>query len=200
IVACGTASYAGMVGKGLLEQLVRVPVEWDIASEYRYKGPIFTENTLVIVVSQSGETADTLAALREAQRNGARVLAITNVVGSSVAREANDVITTWAGPGMAVASTKAYSSQLVAFYLLGLHLARVVGTQEQASVEAIIDGLQALPEQVESIFEQAPVLKQVAESMAHHKSLFFIGRGVDYAVAQEGSLKLKEISYIHSEA
>ncbi|QNK58543.1 glutamine--fructose-6-phosphate transaminase (isomerizing) [Paenibacillus sp. PAMC21692] len=200
IVACGTAYHAGLVGKSVIETLARIPVENDVASEYRYRSPIITPDTLVIVVSQSGETADTLAALREAQKNGARVLAITNVVGSSVAREANDVITTWAGPEIAVASTKAYTSQLIAFYLLGLHLARVAGTQEQAAVEEIIAGLHALPEQVESILEQAPVLKQVAESMAHHKSLFFIGRGVDYAVAQEGSLKLKEISYIHSEA
>lgn len=200
IVACGTAYHAGLVGKSVIESLARIPVENDVASEYRYRSPIITPDTLVIVVSQSGETADTLAALREAQKNGARVLAITNVVGSSVAREANDVITTWAGPEIAVASTKAYTSQLIAFYLLGLHLARVVGTQEQADVEDIINGLQALPEQVERILEQAPVLKQVAESMAHHKSLFFIGRGADYAVAQEGSLKLKEISYIHSEA
>jgi glucosamine--fructose-6-phosphate aminotransferase (isomerizing) len=200
IVACGTAYHAGLVGKSVIETLARIPVENDVASEYRYRSPIITPDTLVIVVSQSGETADTLAALREAQKNGARVLAITNVVGSSVAREANDVITTWAGPEIAVASTKAYTSQLIAFYLLGLHLARVVGTQEQSAVEEIIAGLHALPEQVENILEQAPVLKQVAESMAHHKSLFFIGRGVDYAVAQEGSLKLKEISYIHSEA
>ncbi len=188
IVACGTAYHAGLVGKSVIESLARIPVENDVASEYRYRSPIITPDTLVIVVSQSGETADTLAALREAQKNGARVLAITNVVGSSVAREANDVITTWAGPEIAVASTKAYTSQLIAFYLLGLHLARIVGTQEQADVEALIAGLQALPEQVESILEQAPVLKQVAESMAHHKSLFFIGRGVDYAVAQDGSL------------
>ncbi|GBG05913.1 glutamine--fructose-6-phosphate aminotransferase [Paenibacillus agaridevorans] len=200
IVACGTAYHAGLVGKSVIETLARIPVENDVASEYRYRSPIITPDTLVIVVSQSGETADTLAALREAQKNGARVLAITNVVGSSVAREANDVITTWAGPEIAVASTKAYTSQLIAFYLLGLHLARVAGTQEQAAVEEIIAGLHALPEQVESILEQALLLKQVAESMAHHKSLFFIGRGVDYAVAQEGSLKLKEISYIHSEA
>ncbi|MCR2807730.1 glutamine--fructose-6-phosphate transaminase (isomerizing) [Paenibacillus soyae] len=200
IVACGTAYHAGLVGKSVIESLARIPVETDVASEYRYRSPIITPDTLVIVVSQSGETADTLAALREAQKNGAKVLAITNVVGSSVAREADDVIVTWAGPEIAVASTKAYTSQLIAFYLFGLHLAGVLGTQEQAEVEALIAGLHALPEQVESILEQAAVLKQVAESMSHHKSLFFIGRGVDYAVAQEGSLKLKEISYIHSEA
>ncbi|WP_168123882.1 glutamine--fructose-6-phosphate transaminase (isomerizing) [Paenibacillus sp. HB172176] len=200
IVACGTAYHAGLVGKSVIESLARISVENDVASEYRYRSPIITPQTLVIVVSQSGETADTLAALREAQRNGARVLAITNVVGSSVAREADDVITTWAGPEIAVASTKAYSSQLIAFYLLGLHLARVLGTQEPAAMEELITGLNALPEQVEKILEQAVVLKQVAESISHHRSLFFIGRGVDYAVAQEGSLKLKEISYIHSEA
>lgn len=200
IVACGTAYHAGLVGKSVIESLARIPVEYDVASEYRYRSPIITPDTLVIVVSQSGETADTLAALREAKRNGARVLAITNVVGSSVAREADDVLVTWAGPEIAVASTKAYTSQLIAFYLFGLHLAGVLGTQEQSAVEELIAGLHQLPEQVESILEQSVVLKQVAESISHHKSLFFIGRGVDYAVAQEGSLKLKEISYIHSEA
>ncbi|RJE85223.1 glutamine--fructose-6-phosphate transaminase (isomerizing) [Paenibacillus sp. 1011MAR3C5] len=200
IVACGTAYHAGLVGKSVIESLARIPVETDVASEYRYRSPIITPDTLVIVVSQSGETADTLAALREARSNGARVLAITNVVGSSVAREADDVIITWAGPEIAVASTKAYTSQLIAFYLFGLHLAGVLGSQERATVEELIAGLHALPEQVEQILEQAPVLKQVAESISHHRSLFFIGRGVDYAVAQEGSLKLKEISYIHSEA
>ncbi|MFF2886096.1 glutamine--fructose-6-phosphate transaminase (isomerizing) [Paenibacillus sp. NPDC057967] len=200
IVACGTAYHAGLVGKSVIESLVRIPVETDVASEYRYRSPIITPDTLVIVVSQSGETADTLAALREARSNGARVLAITNVVGSSVAREADDVIITWAGPEIAVASTKAYTSQLIAFYLFGLHLAGVLGSQERATVEELIAGLHALPEQVEQILEQTPVLKQVAESISHHRSLFFIGRGVDYAVAQEGSLKLKEISYIHSEA
>jgi glucosamine--fructose-6-phosphate aminotransferase (isomerizing) len=200
IVACGTAYHAGLVGKSVIESLARIPVETDVASEYRYRSPIITPDTLVIVVSQSGETADTLAALREARRNGAKVLAITNVVGSSVAREADDVLVTWAGPEIAVASTKAYSSQLIAFYLLGLNLARVLGTQEQQTVKELIAALHQLPEQVESILTQSAVLKQVAESMANHRSLFFIGRGVDYAVAQEGSLKLKEISYIHSEA
>lgn len=200
IVACGTAYHAGLVGKSVIESLARIPVETDVASEYRYRSPIITPDTLVIVVSQSGETADTLAALREARSNGARLLAITNVVGSSVAREADDVIITWAGPEIAVASTKAYTSQLIAFYLFGLHLAGVLGSQERSTVEELIAGLHVLPEQVEQILVQAPVLKQVAESVSHHRSLFFIGRGVDYAVAQEGSLKLKEISYIHSEA
>ncbi|RKP48963.1 glutamine--fructose-6-phosphate transaminase (isomerizing) [Cohnella endophytica] len=200
IVACGTALHAGLVGKNVIESLVRIPVETDVASEYRYRSPIITPDTLVIVVSQSGETADTLAALREAQRCGARVLAITNVVGSSVAREADDVIITLAGPEIAVASTKAYSSQLIAFFLFGLYWAQVVGKQDEAAVSHVLSAMQALPEQVEKILAQAEVLKEVAESISHHSSLFFIGRGVDYAVAMEGSLKLKEISYIHSEA
>ena len=200
IVACGTAYHAGLVGKSVIESLARIPVETDVASEYRYRNPIITPETLVIVVSQSGETADTLAALREAKRCGARVLAITNVVGSSVSREADDVITTWAGPEIAVASTKAYTSQLIAFYLVGLYLAQTIGTRNADWISSVTTKLQQLPEQVEAILDQATVLKQIAESMARHNSLFFIGRGLDFAVAQEGSLKLKEISYIHSEA
>lgn len=200
IVACGTASYAGMVGKQIIEGLARIPVEWDVASEYRYRSPIITEQTLVIVVSQSGETADTLAALREAQRCGAMVLAITNVVGSSVAREADDVIVTWAGPEIAVASTKAYSSQLIAFYLLGLYMAQVLETQDAAYVREVIAAMKQLPAQVDHILLQAEKLKVIAESISGHDNLFFIGRGLDYAVSLEGSLKLKEISYIHSEA
>ncbi|PYI50572.1 glutamine--fructose-6-phosphate transaminase (isomerizing) [Paenibacillus flagellatus] len=200
IVACGTAYHAGLVGKSVIEQLARIPVEADVASEYRYRSPIITKHTLVIVVSQSGETADTLAALREAKRCGARVIAITNVVGSSVAREADDVIVTWAGPEIAVASTKAYTSQLIAFYLLGLHLAQTLGTQDAAVIRETIEGLKKLPEQVEEILNHADDIKQYAEQIASHKDLFFIGRGLDYAVALEGSLKLKEISYIHSEA
>jgi glucosamine--fructose-6-phosphate aminotransferase (isomerizing) len=200
IVACGTAYHAGMVGKYVIEKMARIPVETDVASEYRYRSPIITKDTLVIVVSQSGETADTLAALREAKRCGAHVLAITNVVGSSVAREADDIITTWAGPEIAVASTKAYTSQLIAFYLLGIHLAQTIGTQTDAEIAEMITALKQLPEQVEEILAQAEDLKAVAEEMAKHDNLFFIGRGLDYAVALEGSLKLKEISYIHSEA
>lgn len=200
IVACGTAFHAGMVGKYVIEKMARIPVETDVASEYRYRSPIITKDTLVIVVSQSGETADTLAALREAKRCGAHVLAITNVVGSSVAREANDIITTWAGPEIAVASTKAYTSQLIAFYLLGLHLAQTLGTQTAEEIAEVITAMKELPAQVSEILEQAEALKVVAEEMAKHDNLFFIGRGLDYAVALEGSLKLKEISYIHSEA
>lgn len=200
IVACGTAYHAGLVGKTVIESIARIPVETDVASEYRYRSPIITPDTLVIVVSQSGETADTLAALREAKRNGAHVLAITNVVGSSIAREADDVLVTLAGPEIAVASTKAYTSQLVVFYLLSLYFADTLGTKNTAEVSEILAAMQELPEQVESILEQAPVLRDIAESISSHPSLFFIGRGIDYPVALEGSLKLKEISYIHSEA
>ncbi|MBW7476284.1 glutamine--fructose-6-phosphate transaminase (isomerizing) [Paenibacillus oenotherae] len=200
IVACGTAFHAGLVGKTVIESLARIPVETDVASEYRYRSPIITPDTLVIVVSQSGETADTLAALREAKRNGARVMAITNVVGSSVAREADDVIITQAGPEIAVASTKAYTSQLIAFYLLGLYLADKLETRDEKWIADVLTAMNQLPEQVESILDQAVVLKQVADSISKHSNLFFIGRGMDFAVAQEGSLKLKEISYIHSEA
>lgn len=200
IVACGTAYHAGLVGGTVIEQLVRVPVYNDVASEYRYRSPLITPDTLVIVVSQSGETADTLAALREAKSNGAHVLAVTNVVGSSIARDADDVLVTLAGPEIAVASTKAYSSQLIAFYLLGMYLAQVRGTQSEEEIVRMIAALQALPEQVESMLENSDAVKAYAEQISHHQHLFFIGRGLDYAVAQEGSLKLKEISYIHSEA
>ncbi|SFB02718.1 glucosamine--fructose-6-phosphate aminotransferase (isomerizing) [Cohnella sp. OV330] len=200
IVACGTAMHAGMVGKTVIERLARIPVEVDVASEYRYRSPIITKDTLVIVVSQSGETADTLAALREAKRCGARVLAITNVVGSSVAREADDVIITLAGPEIAVASTKAYSTMLIAFFLLGLYMAQTLGTQDEAEIAHVLAAMDSLPEQVERILAQADTVKGIAESIAKSSSLFFIGRGIDYAVALEGSLKLKEISYIHSEA
>jgi len=200
IVACGTAFHAGMVGKHTIERLARIPVEIDIASEYRYRDPIIDRDTLVIAVSQSGETADTLAALREAKRRGAKVLAITNVVGSSVAREADYVIPTWAGPEIAVASTKAYTSQLIVFYLLGLYLAQSLGTQDEAFIREVTGAMRRLPEQVEEVLKQAGRIKRIAEDISRHQNLFFIGRGFDYAVALEGSLKLKEISYIHSEA
>ncbi|MFK4439929.1 glutamine--fructose-6-phosphate transaminase (isomerizing) [Paenibacillus sp. RC21] len=200
IVACGTAYNAGLIGRTVIESMARIPVENDVASEYRYRSPIVTPETLVIVVSQSGETADTLAALREAQANGAHVLAITNVVGSSIARDADDVLVTLAGPEIAVASTKAYSSQLVAFYLFGLYLAQVRGTQTDEQVAQVLAAMESLPEQVEEMLGKADAIKAYAEQIASHKHLFFIGRGQDYAVVQEGSLKLKEISYIHSEA
>jgi glucosamine--fructose-6-phosphate aminotransferase (isomerizing) len=200
IVACGTAYHAGLVGKYVIEDLVRIPVETDIASEYRYRNPIITPNTLVIVISQSGETADTLAALREAKKAGARVLAITNVVGSSVAREADDVIITWAGPEIAVASTKAYTSQLIAIYLLGAYFARIRGTRAESELADIVTALQQLPDKADQVLGNTTAIQQFAQEIARHEDLFFLGRGLDYAVALEGSLKLKEITYIHSEA
>jgi glutamine---fructose-6-phosphate transaminase (isomerizing) len=200
IIACGTAYHAGLVGKYVIEELTRIPVEVDVASEFRYRRPIIDDKTLVIVVSQSGETADTLAALREGQRLGAKVLAITNVVGSSIARDADDVVATMAGPEIAVASTKAYSAQLIAFYLLGIYMAQVKETISESSRVALIDALMQLPQQAEEVLKHAEAIRQFSESIKDHKSLFFIGRGIDYAVSLEGSLKLKEISYIHSEA
>lgn len=200
IVACGTAYHAGLVGKYVIEDLVRIPVETDIASEYRYRNPIITPNTLVVVISQSGETADTLAALREAKKAGARVLAITNVVGSSVAREADDVIITWAGPEIAVASTKAYTSQLIAIYLLGAYFARIRGTRAENELAHIVTALQQLPEKADQVLSDTTSIQEFAQEIARHEDLFFLGRGLDYAVALEGSLKLKEITYIHSEA
>ena len=200
IVACGTAYHAGMIGKHVLEQLAHIPVEVDVASEFRYRKPLFSPHTLTIVVSQSGETADTLAALREAKRNGSRVLAITNVVGSSIAREADEVITTNAGPEIAVASTKAYTSQLLAFYLLGIYFAQVKQTIGESEQTALLRALAQLPDQVEAILAHADRLRQFADEIKEEKQLFFIGRGLDHAVCLEGSLKLKEISYIHSEA
>jgi glutamine---fructose-6-phosphate transaminase (isomerizing) len=200
IVACGTAYHAGLVGKYVIEELARIPVEVDVASEFRYRRPIVDDKTLVIVVSQSGETADTLAALREGQRLGAKVLAITNVVGSSIARDADDVVATMAGPEIAVASTKAYSAQLIAFYLLGIYMAQVKETISESARVALIDALMQLPQQAEEVLKHAETIRQFSESIKDHKSLFFIGRGIDFAVSLEGSLKLKEISYIHSEA
>lgn len=200
IVACGTSMHAGLVGKEVIEKVNRIPVEVAIASEFRYRDPIVTPNTLLIVISQSGETADTLAALREAKKRGVKVLAITNVVGSSVAREADEVIFTWAGPEVAVASTKAYTSQVVALYLFALYLAQVKGTQTPAQIAAIVEQLEQLPQKIAAILQDTEKLRQFAESIKDVTSLFFIGRGLDYAVSLEGSLKLKEISYIHSEA
>lgn len=200
IVACGTAYHAGLIGKHVIERLAQIPVEVDVASEFRYRRPLFQPNTLTIAVSQSGETADTLAAMREAKRNGSAVLAITNVVGSSIARDADDVITTNAGPEIAVASTKAYTSQLIAFYLLGIYLAQAKGTLDADTRASLLDQLTGLPDQVEYILEHADEIRHFAESIKDEQHLFFIGRGLDHAVSMEGSLKLKEISYIHSEA
>ncbi|WP_338825951.1 Glutamine--fructose-6-phosphate aminotransferase [isomerizing] [Moorella thermoacetica] len=198
IIACGTAHYAGMVGKYLLEKLLRLPVEDDVASEFRYREPILNEHTLGLVISQSGETADTLASLREAKKAGAPVLAITNVVGSSVAREADHVIYTWAGPEIAVASTKAYLTQVASLYLLALHLGEKRSHAPWA--QEIAGGLKDLPGQVEEVLNLEPRIKELAGRIAPHEHAFFIGRGLDYPVSLEGSLKLKEISYLHAEA
>lgn len=200
IVACGTAYHAGLVGKSTLEKLTRIPVEVEVASEYRYRDSIITPNTLVIVISQSGETADTLAALRESQRMGAKVLAITNVNGSTVTREADEVILTKAGPEVAVASTKAYTTQLVVIYLLTLYFAQIKEMISENELKAYIQAIKELPMQAESLLQIAPNIEKISRHIAKHDDIFFIGRGLDYAVSMEGSLKLKEISYIHSEA
>lgn len=200
IVACGTAYHAGLVGKSIFESLLRIPVEVDIASEFRYREPLVDEDTLVIVISQSGETADTLAALREAKSKGASVLAITNVVGSSIAREADFVVYIWAGPEIAVASTKAYTTMLVAEYLLALYLGQLKGVVSEAEAEVIIEALHSLPEATIKILNEVDKYKEIAEHYKDKHDVFFIGRGFDWAVALEGSLKLKEISYIHAEA
>ncbi|NLZ49895.1 MAG: glutamine--fructose-6-phosphate transaminase (isomerizing) [Clostridiales bacterium] len=200
IVACGTAYHAGVVGKYAIEKLARIPVEVDIASEFRYRDPIIDNKTLMIVISQSGETADTLAALRLAKEKQARVLAITNVVGSSVAREADDVLYTWAGPEIAVASTKAYVTQLIAMYIIALFFAQNKGTLSSEELEEYKNEMLLLPEKAEKVLETKEVVQKFASKNYNHKDMFFLGRGVDYAVAMEGSLKLKEISYIHSEA
>ncbi|MBC2722530.1 glutamine--fructose-6-phosphate transaminase (isomerizing) [Desulfosporosinus sp.] len=200
IVACGTAWHAGLVGKTLIERWAHLPVEVDIASEFRYRSPLVDDHTLVVVVSQSGETADTLAALREAKNRGARVVAVTNVVGSTVSREAHDVIFTWAGPEIAVASTKAYTTQLEGMVLLGLYLSQVKGTLPKERIAEIITALRKIPAQVQELLDQSSLIKELSESFAKVENTFFIGRSLDWAVAMEGSLKLKEISYIHAEA
>lgn len=200
VVACGTAYHAGLVGKALIERWARLPVETDVASEFRYRDPLVDGRTLALVISQSGETADTLAALREAKRRGARVVAITNVVGSSVSREADDIIYTWAGPEIAVASTKAYVTQLVAVTLLAVYLAQVRGTMGETERRAILDEFKLLPNKAETVLGRAPQVEALARDVSRWRDAFFIGRGLDYAVAMEGQLKLKEISYIHAEA
>lgn len=198
VIACGTAHYAGMVGKYLMEKLLRLPVEDDIASEFRYRDPILNEKTLGLVISQSGETADTLASLREAKKAGAQILAITNVVGSSVAREADHVIYTWAGPEIAVASTKAYLTQVLAEYLFTLYLAEKRGKAPWAA--ELASHLKVMPDYVAEVLKAEARVQELAARVASQEHVFFIGRGMDYAVSLEGALKLKEISYIHAEA
>jgi glucosamine--fructose-6-phosphate aminotransferase (isomerizing) len=200
IVACGTAYHAGLVGRYALEKLARISVETDIASEFRYRDVLWNPKSVMIVISQSGETADTLAVLREAKRQGIKVLAVTNVVGSAVSREADRVLYTHAGPEIAVASTKAYSTQLLLMYLLALHLARVRETMSLAELKTLAAELGRIDELVEQVFEQEEKIKELADRHKDVQSTFFLGRGSDYAVAMEGALKLKEISYIHAEA
>ena len=200
IVACGTAMHAGMVGKTAIERLARVPVEVDIASEFRYRDPLVGKNDLVIIVSQSGETLDTLAALKLAKEKGARTLAIVNVVGSSIARAADDVLYTYAGPEIAVASTKAYSVQLAVLYVFALRLALARGTLAEAEARRYVNELTRLPELLEGLLADTEHIKYLASLFMNCEDLFYLGRGFDYALSLEGSLKLKEISYIHSEA
>ena len=200
IVACGSSYHVGMVGKYHLERLLRKPVEVALASEFRYMEPIVDEHTLVVVISQSGETLDTMAALREAKRLGAKVLAIVNVVGSSIARESDVVLYTWAGPEIAVATTKAYSTQLAVLNLLGLYFARRLGTIETEEYRDILGQMLLLPAQMEEVLAQKSQIQYLASQYFNHESIFFMGRNVDYALGLEGSLKLKEIPYIHSEA
>ena len=200
IVACGSASHTGVTAKYIMEGLARIPVAVDLASECRYRNPILQKNDLVIIISQSGETADSLAALREAKEQGITTLGIVNVVGSSIAREADRVMYTWAGPEISVATTKAYSAQLIAHYLLAIHFAKVKGMITDEKVADMITELKALPAQIEMLLANKEKIQKMANRYVGAKDVFFIGRGIDYAIGLEGSLKLKEISYIHSEA
>ena len=200
IVACGTAYNAGLQGKFALQRKTRINVELDVASEFRYRNPIVDDKTLVIVLSQSGETLDTLAALRDSKAKGAKTLAITNVIGSSIDREADHTIYTWAGPEIAVASTKAYTTQVTVFYMLALYLAKKKNCIANEEYDRVLDNLMALPEQVASILERSEEIKLVAEHMKDCQHGFFLGRGLDYSIATEASLKMKEVSYMHTEA
>lgn len=200
MLACGSAYHVACVAKYIFEDLLRKPVEVDLASEFRYRNPIIDDSVLVITISQSGETADTLAALREAKKRGAKVLSIVNVVGSTIANDSDDVIYTWAGPEIAVATTKAYSTQLSVVYLLALYMAEKLSMISSEDYSRYIDELKLLPEKIESILEQKDIIKEFASRYFNANDVFFIGRNIDYAVSLEGSLKLKEISYIHSEA
>lgn len=200
IIACGSAWHAGIVGKYVIEEYARIPVEVDLASEFRYRNPILHKNDVCIIISQSGETADTLAALREAKRQGIRILSIVNVVGSSIARESDDVLYTWAGPEIAVATTKGYSTQISLMYLLALKLGQARGHVSDEQLQTLVAELQQIPDYMEKLLKKEAEWKTLAKTYAFANDVFIIGRGIDYAVAMEGSLKLKEISYIHSEA
>lgn len=200
IVGCGSAYHVGMVGKYVLEQVTRIPVEVDLASEFRYRNPILEEDSMMIVISQSGETADTLAALRQAQQMGSKVLAIVNVVGSTIAREADNVMYTWAGPEISVATTKAYSTQLSALYLLAMLFGKERSTISEDEYKVMLEEIKSIPEKIQTILGDKERIQWFASKYANAHDVFFIGRGLDYASSLEGSLKLKEISYIHSEA
>ena len=200
IIACGSSYHVGMAAKYILERLLRIPVEVTLASEFRYCRPIVSQRTLALVISQSGETIDTLAAMREAKRLGARLLSIVNVVGSTIARESDDVLYTWAGPEIAVATTKAYSTQLAVIYLLAIYFAGLLGRIGPEEYRELVEQLQLLPGKAEEILKHTEEIQYYASIYFNHDSVFFIGRNIDYAVGLEGSLKLKEISYIHSEA
>ena len=200
IVGCGSAYHVGVTAQYVLEDLVRIPVRVELASEFRYRRPLLTENTLVVIISQSGETADSLAALREAREYGAKTLAIVNVVGSTIAREADHVFYTLAGPEIAVATTKAYSTQLMAIYTLAIAMAEARGTLTEEEIGGLLGELELLPEKIEKLLENKERIQWFASKQVGAKDIFFIGRGIDYAISLEGSLKMKEISYIHSEA
>ena len=200
IVACGSSYHVGMVGKYNLERMLRRSVEVVLASEFRYSDPIVKRGDLVIAISQSGETLDTMAALREAKKRGARILSIVNVVGSSIARESDDVLYTWAGPEIAVATTKAYSTQMAVLNMLGLYFGDILGTIDRETYSEMVRDLQRVPEYIEKILESAESIHEIAKKICRSEDVFFIGRNLDYALSLEGSLKLKEISYIHSEA
>lgn len=198
IVACGTAYFAGLVGKYLIEKIAKIPVEVDVASEFRYRDPLVDDKTLLIAISQSGETLDTLEALREGKRKGARVLSVVNVVGSSVARESDDVFYTWAGPEISVASTKAYTTQLMCMYILALYMGEVKGSISDEYYNKIISELKSTPEKLQAVLDRKGELEALANIFYSRNDIFFIGRGLDSCVSYEGSLKLKEVSYINS--
>ena len=200
IVACGSAYHVGVVTQYVMEDLARIPVRVDIASEFRYRKPLLSPKSLVVIISQSGETADSLAALREAKRQGVDTLAIVNVVGSSIAREADHVIYTYAGPEIAVATTKAYSTQLIVGYLLSIAMAGARGTIDEAEYVRLLTELRTIPEKIERVIEDKERIQWFAAKFSNAREAFFIGRGIDYAISLEGSLKMKEISYVHSEA
>jgi glucosamine--fructose-6-phosphate aminotransferase (isomerizing) len=199
IIACGTSWHAGLVGKFIIEELVRIPVEVDIASEFRYRDPVISDKTLTIAISQSGETADTLSGIRQAKSNGSKIISICNVLGSSIPRESDGIIYTHAGPEIGVASTKAFTSQLTALYLLAIYLGREKGTIGGKKAKELINELRRLPHLVGNVLKEDEKLKKLAHEFSHYKDFLYLGRGINYPIALEGALKLKEISYIHAE-